>query len=231
MADIFKPRIIDFEDKHQLYIQATDIIATTIEDVIGDYNTCRIALCGGGTPLPIYQKLAQQPHLHWDHIELYQTDERHTTDTELLNQTHIKEALNPVLPYCKEVYFINTSLPINESISHYNDIIDELEEPLFDIVMLGIGYDGHFASLFPQGDFKHSDQRTVSTTAPSYMDVSQRISLTLETILDSREIMIFLTGQEKSNVLVDMLENDLNPQDFPAKFLLAHPKVTIFQSI
>jgi 6-phosphogluconolactonase len=231
MADIFKPRIIDFEDKNQLCIQASETIAVAIEDIIGDHNICRVALCGGNTPTPVYQKIALQSHIHWDRVEIYQTDERYTTDANFLNQTHIRSSLEPVVEHCKDIFFIDTKLPIEQAVSRYNEIIDELEDPIFDLVILGIGFDGHIASLFPQGDFSHTEARVVATQAPSYADSKERISLSLETILNSREIIVLLTGSEKSNVLVDVLENEMTPSDFPAKFLLAHPNLTIFQSI
>jgi 6-phosphogluconolactonase len=231
MADIFKPRIIDFEDTQQLYSQVSETLAAAMEDYIAEFNICRLALCGGKTPLPIYEKLGSQAHLHWDRVELYQTDERFTTDQSLLNQVNIKAAFDPVMDVCKDMYFIDTSIPLQDSVARYNDIVDELEDPMFDIVVLGVGYDGHIASLFPLTDFSHTESRVVSTTAPSSADATDRISLTLETLLNSREVFVVLTGVEKSQVLVDMLEDELRPTEYPAKFLLAHPRLSIFRSV
>ena len=187
-------------------------------------------MSGGNTPLPLYSRLATNPVIDWSKIEIFQTDERYIDkDSDDSNQKHIIKSFEPALEELREINVFNTDLPIEMTIKDYMEKLEVLDGPFFDFTILGVGPDGHIASLFPGGKYlKHQDDSVIQTTAPAEFAVSKRLSLTIESILNSTEILIILTGDNKKDVLPEMLEGDRPASEFPAKFLLAHPRVRIY---
>ena len=115
------------------------------------------------------------------------------------------------------------------TIKEYSEKLDTLDGSFFDFTVLGIGQDGHIASLFPGGKYlKHQEETVIQTSAPRDFAVGKRISLTVESILSSSEILIMLVGENKQEALQEMLEGEKPATQFPAKFLLAHPNVRIY---
>jgi 6-phosphogluconolactonase len=229
--EVYKPVLTTFESNDKLYESATTIAINQILDIIGEKGTARIALSGGGTPLPLYKKLFSNPFIEPELIELFQTDERYvpasSTDS---NQYNILQSLGENKGYFKELNLIDTSLPISESVDTYGEIIDNLDDVLFDLTILGIGEDGHFASLFPNGDYLNGDQPHVIHTRAKNTKIKDRISISINDILKSDMILVLLTGENKRHVVPEILEGKKVALDFPAKFLLCHPNVTILES-
>ncbi|MFB6225158.1 MAG: 6-phosphogluconolactonase, partial [Candidatus Paceibacteria bacterium] len=99
-------------------------------------------------------------------------------------------------------------------------------------VVLGIGDDGHFASLFPHGMYwEHNVQaRTVISQAPEHMDVTERLSLSPHVILQSSYIVVLLKGKNKQSVVEELARGEQSITDFPARILLQHPRCSIWWS-
>jgi 6-phosphogluconolactonase len=120
-------------------------------------------------------------------------------------------------------------LEYDKCIENYREILDSLDEPFFDVCILSIGSDGHIASLFPNQEYlKHQEQTVIPTIATDDLPIPRRVSLSLETILSSRKLLVILKGDGKNKVLEEMLEGTKPAIDFPAKFLLAHPHLYIY---
>ncbi len=232
--ELYKPIITQFETAEQMYKQVADYFADRALDTIGEVGSFRVAVSGGRTPLPLYKMLSNNPIIPWSNIELFQTDERYvdSNDPES-NQFQITSNLTkPVLEDCKEVSFFNTSLTITQTVKEYQDKLETLEQPLFDFMLLGVGVDGHIASLFPDGDYlRHLPDAVLITEAPKNMKLQQRVSLSIETLLKSKEIVVLLVGDEKRHILPEIVEGKLRAVDFPAKFLLSHPQVYFYQTL
>lgn len=230
---VFEPKILDFETEEQLYSYAESFVIDQIFSEISTEGTARLALAGGNTPKQLYSILGKNHSLPWEEVEIYQTDERFVPPSSLeSNQKMIRDCFGEeVIHRLKTVNFIRTDLTTDVSISHYSDIISSLDDPLFDLVILGIGNDGHFASLFAEGNYlKHLDQPVISTKAPSSYLTTNRISLSAETLLNSKKILVLLKGESKKEVLTDLLISQKSVKDFPAKLLLSHNNLTIFTS-
>jgi len=230
---IYKPFVIDFETTQELFLKAQDLFIERVLGTVGDMGCGRILLSGGQTPLPFYTQLANNAVIDWSKIEIYQTDERYiSADSPSSNQNQIRKSLENSLVEIKELNFFDTRLPIEIAIKEYGGKLETLDGPYFDLAILGIGEDGHIASLFPKGDYlQHQEVAAIETQAPSEFSVSQRMSLTIESILNSTEILVILTGSRKEYILSEMLEGKKTASEFPAKFLLAHPNVSIFQCL
>lgn len=230
--NIFPPKIIQFESPEKLY----EIAYLTLEENILSHQShqgsCRIALSGGLTPLELYQKIAKSPVIDWQKLEVFQTDERFIDQNDQRsNQFQIKKSLG--LEICSKleenfgIFWLKSDEKVEKCLQKYNEILENLDGIWFDEVILGIGMDGHIASLFPQGNYlKHQESPTI-TTETTFFEVSQRLSLTLESLLNSSKITILLVGSNKSEVLQELVEGKLSAVDFPVKFLLAHPNVHI----
>lgn len=230
---IYRPIVTEFETTKQLYMKAEELFVDRVLGAVGETGVGRVAFSGGTTPLPLYSRLSQNPVIDWEKIEIFQTDERYVpANSPDSNQLQITQCLGLAAEEVRELNFFDTLLPIDMTVKDYSEKLEVLDGPYFDFTVLGIGQDGHIASLFPGGKYlKHQPLPVVETVAPREFSVAKRVSLTLESILNSHEILILLIGESKIDVLSEMLEGDMKASDFPAKFLLAHPNVKIYQCI
>ncbi len=164
-----------------------------------------VALSGGTTPSPIYRALSEHPAFR-DEVDFFLADERCVPMTdENSNYKLVRETLNPknFHPFDEK-----TGLP-----------------EFFDLTILGIGEDGHIASLFPHSPALNSKEKTAKTQTENFA-VKDRLTLTLKTILDSKNILVLLNN--KPTVLEKLKENKLTTEEFPAISLLDHTSVKIF---
>ena len=173
--------------------------------------------CGGTTPKPVYERLGDDTTFEWDAVQLAQVDERFVpTDDARSNTRMMREALSHVL---SEDGPGEGGGPGMELISLIEDITDQDncaamaqatlldlgggQAPTFDFSLLGMGPDGHYASIFPNhaiNAFVYDTQALVLPVAPSGSDaepVWPRITLSAPAINRSRRIVFFITGQEK----------------------------------
>lgn len=232
--ELYKPHIVQFATDDQLYTHARQVISEHLIYITGNEGVARMALSGGSTPMRLYKELSQLPEIEWNRIELFQVDERHIdTDSDASNQKNILNAFDPIMKKeLKQFHVFNTSLTLKDCVSAYSEIIDSLDGVKFDITILGIGEDGHFGSIFPHSQYiSGSIDSVVNTTAGEGFDVSERLSLSPVSILDSDLIIVLLKGNSKSEITTTLLESLISVKEFPAKMLLAHPRLHIFQSI
>lgn len=239
MLDIFKPQVFDFTSYESLIDLVTKETFLKILDTNSENGVVRLAISGGSSIPPILKKLSKEQNLPWNKLSIYQTDERFVPADSLQNNwLNLAQAFaEDILPEIGELNPIKTDIPLAQSVIDYQEKLDSedvestpLEENnLFDLVLLGVGPDGHIASLFPGSQYlSHQEKKVVATTAPPEFEVAQRISLTIETLLNSSEIFLVITGKNKETVLKEMLEGKTAAKNFPVKFLLAHPKLSIF---
>ena len=146
----------------------------------------RIALSGGTTPKPIYEHFRTLA-INWNDVELFQTDERYTADPTELNQLMILPALtNPVIASLAKLTLFNTELAIKQSIETF---AKNIPGTAFDLVILGIGTDGHIASLFSPTDFDNPNA-VIATNAPHQYKTTVRLSLGSSVLLIAKNILV-----------------------------------------
>lgn len=174
------------------------------------------ALSGGRTPIDLYQQLAACPHpLPWNQTHIFLADERFVPpDDNLSNYRMINEQLLSRVPIPKKnIHPVLTGgVLLEESAKEYEaDMrtffnIGDNDTPVFDLIMLGIGEDGHTASLFPEGDFL---QETKRLAIPVIADASpsERVSLSLGVINNAKNICFLITGEDKAFATKEIVEN------------------------
>lgn len=200
------------------------------QNAIADHDRFAVALSGGKTPKEFYQALARHDDLPWNHTHIFQVDERfvkrdHPDSNYKLLNDNLFMPLN--LPE-KNIHSIRTDVPIDKSIILYRNTINnffhiadsaerftETAPPQFDLIMLGIGEDGHTASLFPfQLDTFDTPKNVVATSGSHVMH--ERITLTLPAIKRAKNIIFLVTGKNKAEVVKQVIDN--NPK-LPASFV------------
>jgi 6-phosphogluconolactonase len=173
-----------------------------------------VALSGGKTPKLFYNRLSSlnDPEM-WNRTHLFQVDERYVqTDHPDSNYRMIKETLlnNSAIPDANihPIVVRNTleetaRIYENEIVKHFR--IHKNEHPEFDLIILGIGNDGHTASIFPNNRVMKVKERLVSEV---YLNdqMHHRVTLTLPTLNQAKNIIFLATGKTKAPVMKMIFE-------------------------
>ena len=191
-----------------------------------------VALSGGSTPKRLYELLAQDPYrdrIDWTLVDFFWGDERFVPSTTQASNYHMTEIalLNSLELNDGNVHRIQTEMnTAEEAAAAYEREIRTLfqigpgELPHFDLVLLGLGSNGHTASLFPNSKLLHEQSRLVA--AEYVEEVKQsRITMTTPALNEAREILFLVTGAEKSSVVYDVLFGTRDVERLPAQLIHA----------
>jgi 6-phosphogluconolactonase len=192
-------------------------------------ESINIAISGGKTPFIMFDNWKQNNVLDYSKTRIWQVDERYVEkDSELSNSGQTLRLFdNSDFENVFEV--VNTSLDYGECIDDYDQRLNQLivEKNTLDIVFLGFGTDGHFASIFPLDNTKFGEQLAIGTMAKDPYPVEKRITMTPECINKADKIIVILTGSDKQRVLSEFLNGQLVNSQFPCKIWNDHPMVEI----
>jgi 6-phosphogluconolactonase len=199
-----------------------------IKQSIQKNNVARIALSGGNSPKAVYEKLSRAD-IDWSKVELYMVDERYVPmDHPESNVRMIMDTLMPEVKGVRLFAIPDTKKPIKEAAADYNEMLQKHSRPLFDLVILGLGKDGHTASLFPGiPELDEMSKFFVHTESPA--GIKDRLSLTFPAIFSSRKIIFLIRGQSKKKVIDQWLSDvTIRESKLPAKTVLEHEDVEIY---
>ncbi|MFO0746855.1 MAG: 6-phosphogluconolactonase [Myxococcota bacterium] len=195
------PEIVRHADASALYDAAAADVSQLVQAAIAERGICHIALAGGRTPRGLYEVLATDPHIAWDKVIVLFGDERAVPpDDPASNFGMAREALFDRLPIPPTVLRMSGELPAADAARAYDAVV-RVAEPL-DVVLLGMGDDGHVASFFPGTPEPDADARVIATTSP--LPPPSRVSLTLAAIRRSRAILLLVTGAGKAARLAEV---------------------------
>jgi 6-phosphogluconolactonase len=189
---------------------AAGFVAGRMREAEGERGRFLLALSGGGTPLPMYGALAREP-LAWEHVELFQTDERAAAmGSDARNWSHIEQLLTAPagMPKQRMHPMPTESADLVAAAAGYAASLTTLAgtPPVFDLIHLGLGEDGHTASLFP-GD-PALDVKDVWVTATGEHHGHRRMTLTLPTIDRAHCIVWLVCGEGKAAMLARLVTGD-----------------------
>lgn len=175
-------------------------------------NKPKIGLAGGKTPLPLYQAIAKR--FGADFSETFLIDERY------VNWQDSKSNYSRVSKIFDQVKSFRTDLPIDEALQDYEKTLPKR----FDLAIIGVGSDGHFASIFQN----YQDiQAVVFHSQTDQFEVKDRLTIGAEYLLKTRKIFVVMAGSEKKQTYQELLYGDLDEKQFPAKLLLRNNKIEI----
>jgi 6-phosphogluconolactonase len=212
------------EKYSELIEQAKSRVLAVAEESWKEHGNCIMGLSGGKTPVGLYKKLNQDfPKLG---IDFFIVDERNVpADDEKSNYFLIKNSLFKGKPEAlKKLHDFETNLPKEKCLSTYENLIQRFAPNGLDLAILGVGKDGHFASIFP--GFQNWDTKAVTcATETEVNEVKERYSLSPNYLFRSRHLLVLLAGQDKMESVNNLMKENLGKEKFPAKFLLQHPRL------
>lgn len=210
-------RIIQTRSDNTLIQKAADILIGKIEAAIADHGYCILGLSGGSTPKPVYAELARRD-LDWSKVRAFLVDERYVDRSdENANQKLARDTL-PKMTFVSP----DTTLPIEECIRRYTADLQKMwDERLPDLIVLGMGEDGHIASLFPPvSDDALSDRGLVFHTTTERFAVRDRITISLNAVASAQSHIVLLKGERKKSVWQEMLASEEDEHRWPLKRVL-----------
>ncbi|TAN59882.1 6-phosphogluconolactonase [bacterium] len=219
------PEIIILETPEEVFIEAANIFIETASLAITQRGVFIVALSGGNTPLGLYKLFAERPYcgnINWQKTHLFWSDERCVGPSDaqsnfrLANESFIKKVQLPE----KNIHRVKGESCPASADEYEAEIkaffkLGEDEFPAFDLTLLGMGTDGHFASIFPSSPAFKSEKIAVEAPAPNIN--SSRVTLTPSAINNSKNIIFLVTGPDKALALKQCLEGELKPEKYPAQ--------------
>lgn len=202
----------EFTTPAALHDAAAQLLFDTINNAVNSRGMCSIALAGGSSPRPTYEKLTELSGIPWDNVHIFWGDERYVPlDSQDSNYCMASAALLSHIPIPeKNVHPVPVDLhPCDICATNYEYIIHKIlflnndaaaqKIPKFDIVLLGIGPDGHTASLFPDdtNSLNEATKYVVATPPAPLSPHVQRITFTFPLINAARHRLFLIPGIEK----------------------------------
>jgi 6-phosphogluconolactonase len=212
-------------------LAAAQLFTRAVIEAVAKRNRARIAISGGTTPKAMFQLLADptQPFLKqipWVNLDLYWVDERSVPPTDPdSNYRMTNEALLSKVPLpAARVHRIEGELDPEVAAARYESVIrnsfklEGAETPTFDLVLLGMGDDGHTASLFPHTEGL-DDLTHIAIANHVPQKDTWRITLTWPVINQGREVTFLIEGAAKAQVLHDVLLGPYQPETYPSQII------------
>ena len=226
-----------YDNSDDLATAAATKIAAIARNAITRRGRWTIALVGGSTPEATYKRLAQTEwtsEVDWSQAHVFVSDERFVTPADprsnfgMAQRTLLAHINTPAA----QIHAVDTSLPTPADAaraydlalrSHFPDTdTDPTGVPQFDLVLLGLGDDGHTASLFPHAAALSVRDALVTSSPPGTLPPPvDRITFTFPLINAARNIVFLVAGDKKAPALRDVLKGGASADDRPAAGVMA----------
>ena len=218
-------------DPAALAARSAQYLLEMVREAVEARGRARIAISGGSTPKATFALLADpsQPwrmHMPWDNLELYWVDERSVPpDSNDSNYRMTREALLDHVPLrADQIHRIEGELDPEVAAARYESELrnsfrlEGAESPRFDLIALGMGDDGHTASLFPHTEAIHELGRLVTANHVPQKN-TWRITLTWPVINHARSVFFLIAGADKAQVLNEVLTGPRDPERLPSQLI------------
>lgn len=211
-------------DRSALIERTLALVLEKIEGALADSDRCTIALSGGSTPKPLYEALSAQP-LPWEKIHIFWGDERYVSpDHPDSNQRMARLAWLDRVPLPNEnIHPMPTdSGDPDLDARRYEEHVRQWfgiaapALPSLDIVLLGMGDDGHTASLFPRTDALRVIDRCITV---GNKDGQPRLTFTAPLIDRSRSVIFLVSGESKRPALREVFAPNADPMEYPSRLI------------
>ena len=218
-------------DSSALARRAAEHIVDIAAQAATKRGRARIAISGGSTPKAAFQLLADpgQPlfkRMPWDKLDLYWVDERTVPPDDLeSNYRMTREAMLDHVPLKPEqIHRMEGELQPEVAAARYESLLrntfrlEGAETPRFDLVQLGMGDDGHTASLFPHTDAIHEMSRLVTANQVPQKD-TWRITLTWPVINEASSVFFLIGGKNKAELVREVFTESRDPERLPSQLI------------
>ena len=222
------PTIAVFPDDQALAEAAARRFMESARQAMARHDRFRVALAGGSTPGRFYRRLAEPPFadtIDWQKVDIFWGDERSVPqDHAESNFRMAAETLLRRVPLPPQnIHPMTSGDDPRQAADEYEALLESCFSSgpgRFDLVLLGIGSDGHTASLFP-GSPAATDRRGSRRVIAHYIDklAAWRITLTPETINRSELVVFLVAGADKAAVVKQVLEGARRPAELPAQLI------------
>jgi 6-phosphogluconolactonase len=220
-----KPELRIFKDMEKLSHHAAKIFVEQAARTINERNRFLVALNGGGTPTRLFQLLATEyrEKIDWSKTHIFWGDERCVPpDDAGSSYGQARDALLSHVPIPdSNIQRVDTSLLPAQAAKEYALRLSQfsnspLSFPRFDLVYLGMGEDGHTASLFPGSPVQVTE--TVIPVTAQYQDrPANRVTMTQLVFNQAHMVVFMATGEKKAITLAQVLSDRYNPAQYPAQ--------------
>jgi 6-phosphogluconolactonase len=221
---MFHPEIKVLPDPAAVAAEGAERFVRAVTKSIADHGRFSVALSGGHTPEAMFKLLASEPYkgrVDWAMVEIFFGDERCVPpDSDQSNYRMANESLLKKVPIPGDnIYRIRGEIDPNEAATEYGQILQEkFGEGGLDLVMLGMGPDGHTASLFPgTAAVRETKHRCVANYVEKMK--SWRVTLTAPFINRSKDVMFLVVGADKAAKVSEILEGPPNPDLLPSQMI------------
>lgn len=211
--------------------RAAEFFIAGVEQAVAARGVARIAISGGSTPKAAFGALAERgeewhERMPWEKLDLWWVDERCVPpDHRDSNYRMTREALLDHVPLKPEqIHRMEGELEPDDAAAKYEAELRKgfglkgAEIPRFDLVQLGMGPDGHTASLFPHTDALRVTDRLVTANYVEKIDM-WRVTLTRVTINQARQVFFLIAGSDKAMILNEVFEGPREPERLPSQFI------------
>jgi 6-phosphogluconolactonase len=216
------PTIVVAADVDGLARAAADRVSVLAQDAIAARGRFRIALAGGSTPRALYGRLAAGRDIDWTRTDVFFGDERTVPPED--PQSNFRMA--------RETLLVPSGLPpenvrrmrgedpdLDAAARAYEAALGGPSAPPLDVALLGMGADGHTASLFPgTSALEVTDRLCVAVDVPSM--ATRRLTLTYPALREARALIFLVAGADKATTLHEVLNGPADPRRLPSQVLL-----------
>jgi 6-phosphogluconolactonase len=231
MSDHLNVTTHSFTDCSAQAAALAERVGTQLRSAVSERGKALLAVSGGTTPKAFFGQLSRQS-LDWSKVEITLVDERWVPDSDdrsnarLVEQTLLQGAASAAT----FVPLYNDAPTPEDGLAKTDARIDALSLP-FDVVVLGMGDDGHTASFFPGGDHLREAldldgrARVLTMRAPGAGE--SRITLSLTTLLETRALYLLISGEKKRALLADARLGLGEAKDYPVRAVLTQQRVPV----
>lgn len=218
-----------YDDIDQLITAAAaDMIQKTAQEAMAERGQFNFVLSGGSSPKKLYKLLSSEAYkntIDWKHTYFFFGDERYVPENDSQrNSTMVKKTLfDPLNTPASHIFLVDTKgSPTQAAQIYTNDIASHFHHQSvhFDLVLLGLGDDGHTASLFPNTSVLAETEAVVKSVFVEKLKM-HRITMTAPLMNQSRNVAFLVYGKNKAEAVFQVLQNaEATPQQYPAKLIL-----------